>query len=206
MRRGKAPSRRAFARTRKPRLREQPLGVGVGDSFAIKRLKVPARTRPPRDVLEIGWAAFGDMAGDLAARIAERYRPDVVLGIAKGGVFVGSAVASALQAEFYPIRVEKRSRDRHGSVTTEQGLPHLKGKRVLVVDDVTATGRTLEKARALARKAKAREIQAAALVVRPGGSRPDWFAVETRELVVFGWDYQLHVGGAQGGDPGAMGV
>jgi hypoxanthine phosphoribosyltransferase len=205
MRRGKAPSRRAPARTRKPRLREQPLGVGVGDSFAIKRLKVPPRTRPPRDVLEIGWAAFGDMARDLAARIAERYQPDVVLGIAKGGVFVGSAVASALQAEFYPIRVEKRSRDRTGA-GPRQRFPNVKGKRVLVVDDVAATGQTLEKARAQARKAKAREVQACVLVVRPGGARPEWYAVETRELVVFGWDYQLHVGGEQGGDPGAMGI
>ncbi len=77
---------------------------------------------------------------------------------------------------------------------------------MLVVDDVAFTGRTLERARALARKGRAREVQAAVLVVRPGGARPEWFAIETGELVIFGWDYQLHSDGSQGGDPGAMGV
>ncbi len=190
-------------------MREQPLGVGVADSFAVRRLKIPSRlsrARPQKEVLEIGWAAFGDMARGLAARIAERYQPDVVLGLAKGGVFVGSAVAGALRAEFHPVRVEKRSRDAASGVSAAQRLPNVKGKRVLIVDDVTSTGRTLEKARALARRGRPRDVQTAALVVRPGGARPEWFAVETRALVVFGWDYQLHVGGVQGEDPGAMGI
>jgi hypothetical protein len=182
--------------------------VGVGDPFAVKRLKAPRqlfRARPQKGVLEIDWAAFGDLARDLAARIAARYQPEVVLGIAKGGIFVGSAVASALPAEFHAIRVEQRSRDRAGASKPLQRLPDVKGKRVLVVDDVTNTGRTLDKARALARKAKAREVQAAVLVVRPGGARPEWYAVETGELVIFGWDYQLPpVGGVPGGGPGPL--
>ena len=44
-----------------------------------------------------------------------------------------------------------------------------------------------------------------ALVVRPGGSRPEWFAVETAQLIVFPWDYQLDASGPHG-DPGSMGV
>jgi len=68
------------------------------------------------------------------------------------------------------------------------------------VDDVTNSGRTLDKARTLARKAGAAEVQAAVLVIRPGGVRPEWHALETDELVVFGWDYQLPaLGGSQSG-------
>ncbi|HYQ80874.1 MAG TPA: phosphoribosyltransferase family protein, partial [Anaeromyxobacteraceae bacterium] len=84
-------------------------------------------------------------------------------------------------------------------------LPDLRGKKVLVVDDVAQSGRTLEKARALARRAGAREVQAAVLVVRPGGAHPEWYALETDELTLFGWDYQLD-DTVPGLDPGEVGV
>ena len=66
---------------------------------------------PKKAVRELGWAAFGEVARALAAQIARRYRPAVVVGIAKGGVFVGGALAAALGADFYPVRIEKRRRD-----------------------------------------------------------------------------------------------
>ncbi len=185
---------------------EQPLGVGVGDGFAVARLGVPprlSRARPQKDVREIGWAAFGEMARQLAGRIARRFRPDLVLGIVKGGVVVGGALAAALDAEFQPIRVKRRGDGRRPAPGR---LPSLAGKRVLVVDDVAHSGETLAHARALATRAGAREVRTAVLVRRPGGSRPDWCAVETAELVVFAWDYQMeHFAGAVG-DPGETGV
>jgi len=185
--------------------------MGVADPFAVERLGIPphqSRARPQKGVREIGWAAFGEMARELAGRIADAFHPDVVLGIAKGGVFVGGALAGALRADFFAIRLEERSRDREGAGRLEarEKLPDVKGKRVLVVDDVAATGRTLERARALVRKGKAREVRAAVLVVRPGGARPEYFSLETNELVVFGWDYQMTASGSGMGDPGEVGV
>ena len=65
--------------------------MGVADAFALERLRGPPL---PRDdsrggVREIGWAEFGDLARDLAGRIAEEWAPDVVLAIANAGVYVG---------------------------------------------------------------------------------------------------------------------
>jgi uncharacterized protein len=182
----------------------------MADAFAVQRLGIPAqlsRARPQKGVREIGWAPFGTLARELAARISERFKPDVVLGVVKGGVFVGGALAGPLRADFHAIRIERRSRDQKGParLAARRQLPSLRGKRVLVVDDVAATGRTIEKARALARRAGAKEVQAAVLVVRPGGARPEWFALETDELTVFGWDYQLDES-SPGFDPGETGV
>jgi hypothetical protein len=184
---------------------EQPLGVGVADSFAVRRLGATPRRSGAAGpgVRELGWAAFGEVARQLAARIAGRFRPDTVIGIAKGGVFAGGALAAALQADFQAVRVEKRRRDQRPVPAASQ-LPDLSGRRVLVVDDVSSTGATLARARAMCRKAGAREVRTAVLVKRPGGARPDWHAIETTELVLFGWDYQLD--GPGGGDPGEVGV
>lgn len=183
--------------------------MGVGDGFAMDRLAVPKRARrsPQRAVREIGWAAFGEVARALAARVAEDFRPDVVIGIAKGGVFVGGALAAVLGADFQPVRIEKRRRDPGPlPVQAASELPPLTGKRVLVVDDVASTGATLAKTRALARKSGAREVRTAVLVVRPRGARPDFFAFETEALVLFGWDYQLEHMGVGPVDPGEVGV
>jgi uncharacterized protein len=179
----------------------------VADGFALRRLKAPARLSrtPKKAVRELGWAAFGEVARQLAARLSARYQPTVVLGIAKGGVFVGGALAAALQADFHAVRIEKRRRDAGARQPVEQ-LPDLTGKKVLVVDDVCASGATLAKARAVARKAGARQVQTAVLVKRPGGARPDWYAFETNELILFGWDYELQSTGSVASDPGEVGV
>jgi hypoxanthine phosphoribosyltransferase len=179
----------------------------VGDAYAATRLGIPPRSRAPKKkVREIPWAAFGEMSRQLAARIGETFRPDLILGIAKGGVHVGGALAGSLACDFVPVRVERRSRDVEPLPGAVARLPTLKGKRVLVVDDVANTGGTLAKGRALARKAGARDVRTAVLVARPDGFRPDWHALETDALVLFGWDYQLHAVGGGPVDPGEVGV
>jgi len=202
----KRPARRAPVARPRTRKREQPLGVGVGDAFAVRRLGMTARQAQPapKAVREISWIEFGEVVRELAARISERFQPEVVLGVARGGIVVGGALASPLGAEFLPVRVERRQRDRRARATWK--VPEAKGRRVLVVDDVTNSGATLGKARELARRSGAGEVQAAALVARPGGFRPEWFALETPQLIVFPWDYQLGESSGPAGDPGAMGV
>jgi adenine/guanine phosphoribosyltransferase-like PRPP-binding protein len=74
------------------------------------------------------------------------------------------------------------------------------------VDDVCASGSTLAKGRAAARKAGARQVQTAVLVKRPSGARPDWFAFETDELMLFGWDYELQATDQVDFDPGEAGA
>jgi hypoxanthine phosphoribosyltransferase len=155
---------------------------------------------------ELSWAAFGDVARSLAADIARRFRPAAVVGIAKGGVFVGGALSAALGAEFYPVRIEKRRRDAGVLPTAIQELPSLVGKKVLVVDDVASTGATLARARALARKAGAKEVRTAVLVARPRGARPDFSAFATDELMLFAWDYHLGADNTGPVDPGDVGV
>ena len=195
-------ARRPPARKRRPRA-EQPLGAGVADAFAVKRLQMPphlTRARPDVGVREVSWTEFGELARVLAGRISEEFGPEVIVGVANGGVFLGGALAVPLHAEFHAVHVDRKSK-----MASELG--DLRGKRVLAVDDVTVSGRALAAVRAAAKRAGAREVRTAALVMRPDGSRPDFHAIETSDVVVFGWDYQLTGGGPAGpGDPGEIGV
>lgn len=194
---GRGGAARPARSPRAPKTRaEQPLGAGVGDAFAVRRLMKEGP--PPRQsaVREIGWAEFGALAAALAERIGTRFKPDVVLGIMNAGVFVGGALAPTLGAELLHLHLPGRGEGR---------LPSLVGKRVLVVDDAAGSGRTLARAAALAKKGGASEVRTAVIVLRPGGARPDWYALESEELAVFGWDYQFH-GNDGSSDPGDAGV
>lgn len=145
---------------------------------------------------ELTWAQFDRMIQSLARSVRQEWSPEAVVGVAHGGVFVGGALARALGCEFFPVRISRRSRDRAPSKSPKlfgEMPKELKGRRVLVVDDVASSGDTLELAVALAKKAGAREAQTCTLLSRPEGFAPRWSSLETEDLVVFPWDYDLVV-------------
>lgn len=155
-------------------------------------------------VRELTWAEFDRAVQELAGAIRESFAPQAVVGVAHGGVFVGGALASALGCEFFPVRISRRSRDPGGTARSRSGpkpageMPReLKGRRVLIVDDVASSGDTLGLATALAREAGAKKVETACLVARPEGFAPDYCALATAALVVFPWDYEPATGDAR---------
>jgi hypoxanthine phosphoribosyltransferase len=145
-------------------------------------------------------AELSEAIRTLAVRVLRRFKPDDVVGIARGGVVVGEALAAALGATFHPIRLAKRRRDPSQSVAPIPVLPDLHGRRVLVVDDLASSGLTLARARALSRKSGSRDVRTAVVVERGGDARPDFAALRTDDEVRFGWDAPAE------SDPGETGA
>lgn len=147
---------------------------------------------------ELTWAQFDRKVQALGRAVKKDWDPDVVVGVAHGGVFVGGALAPLIGCEFFPVRISRRSRDRApaGSPRMFGEMPkELKGRKVLVVDDVVSSGDTLELAVALAKKVGATEVQTCTLLARPDGYAPRWISEETEEFWVFPWDYDLSLFG-----------
>jgi len=97
------------------------------------------------------WSAFGDASRELATLVAEsRYQPGIILGIARGGLLPGAAIAYALDVknlfmmsiEFY-TGVDERL-DFPVMLPPLLDAVDIAGARVLVVDDVADTGGTLK--------------------------------------------------------------
>jgi hypoxanthine phosphoribosyltransferase len=140
---------------------------------------------------ELSWPELDREAQAMARTIGRRFKPEVIIGLAHGGVFVGEAVARALKLVSYPVRVVARSRDHAAQPGVAHDLPAaVKGKRVLIVDDVASSGDSLEFALRLARAKGAKAIATAALVARPGRYEPDFAALTSDTFFVFPWDYQ----------------
>jgi len=126
--------------------------------------------------------------------VGQTFEAEVVLGVAKGGVYAGEEIASALKLPFFPVRVHNRSRD-HAALGASTTMPtEIAGRRVLVVDDIAGTGSSLGVAREAARESGAIEVRTAAISMREAGFRPDYWELETDDLVVFPWDYEPTTG------------
>ncbi|RYZ36053.1 MAG: phosphoribosyl transferase, partial [Myxococcaceae bacterium] len=63
-------------------------------------------------VVELTWAEFDRSVQKLARTIRQAWEPQLVVGVAHGGVFVGGALAGALGVKFFPVRISRRSRDK----------------------------------------------------------------------------------------------
>jgi hypoxanthine phosphoribosyltransferase len=147
-------------------------------------------SNPRQTVNELTWGDF-DRQVQALARVTRGYKPEAVVGLVHGGVFVGGALATALKAEFFPVRVTHRSRDTGRSARVTDDMPReVSGKRVLIVDDVASSGDSIEFATRLARAQGAKAIKSAALISRPGRFEPDYVGLTSNDFFVFPWDYQ----------------
>jgi len=109
-------------------------------------------------------------------------RPDVVAGLDARGFILGAVVAYELGVGFIPIRkkgklpfttVAETYELEYGSATVELHTDAVKaGDRVLLIDDLIATGGTMMAGMKLLEKLGAQVIEAAAIVDLPelGGS------------------------------------
>ncbi len=109
-------------------------------------------------------------------------RPDVVAGLDARGFILGAVVAHELNLGFVPIRkkgklpfttVEETYELEYGSATVELHTDAVKpGDRVLLIDDLIATGGTMMAGKKLLEKLGAIVLEGAAIVDLPelGGS------------------------------------
>jgi hypoxanthine phosphoribosyltransferase len=121
----------------------------MGRSEAAVEPEIGSEEAPPREVLT--YEEFGAAVRQLARAIHEDgYVPDIIMTIARGGLFLGGGIAYALgvknvhvmNVEYY-VGVEQRL-DFPVMLPPVLNLVDIRGARVLVADDVADTGHTLK--------------------------------------------------------------
>ena len=143
----------------------------------------------------MSWGDFYALAKTLAYRIKQsRYRPDLVIAIGRGGYVPARVVCDFLLHEMltsFKIEHWEMAAQEKSAVTVRFPLAiDIRGMTVLVIDDVTDTGKTLEVAIAYLRGLHPHEIRTAVLqhkVTSP--FRPDYFARVEHEWrwIVYPW-------------------
>ena len=140
------------------------------------------------------WQAYDQAARELAETIrASGFAPDILLGIARGGMFLAASLSYLLpNKSLYLINVEYyEGVGLRGQAPVilppEPNLADVSGKRLLLVDDVADTGHTLKAVHDLCAEEVA-EVRTVTLYVKPHTVvRPDWWWRATERWIDFPW-------------------
>lgn len=147
-------------------------------------------------LLRITWNDIVDAVGEVARAIeASGFKPDMIVGILRGGVVPARLLADELGVDDIGVIEIKL----YTSIGARKPQPYLRqplilpatNRRVLVVDDVSDTGLTLQHALEAIKLYNPSEVRTATLYVKPWTKlMPDYYARIVDEWVVFPWEYR----------------
>jgi hypoxanthine phosphoribosyltransferase len=140
------------------------------------------------------WNLIYEMLLNLAERIRKNgFKPDLIVGVSRGGWPPARVLSDLLdnpnlanvKAEFYLGVAETK-----GEPTLTQPVSmSVTGKKVLIVDEVADTGKSLELVKEHIIKEGACEVKIATIYHKPWSAIvPDYYGKETRRWIVFPWE------------------
>jgi hypoxanthine phosphoribosyltransferase len=140
------------------------------------------------------WNQIYEMILQLAQKIKmESFRPDVIVGVSRGGWPPARVLSDLLdnpnlanvKAEFYLNVAETK-----GEPTLTQPVSaDVSGKKVLIVDEVADTGKSLVLIKQHITEKGAAEVKIATVYYKPWSIiTPDYYAKETSRWIVFPWE------------------
>ena len=140
------------------------------------------------------WEAFGGGSRNLSEQIVESgWFPDLIVGVARGGLIPAGAIGyaigvkamGAINVEFYTDIGQ--TLEEPIILSPQLDTDSLKGKKVLVVDDVADSGKTLDLVVNLL-KETADEVRSAVIYTKPKTIfEPDFSWKKTDQWINFAW-------------------
>ena len=143
----------------------------------------------------LGWNEAYELTLDLCAKLKEDgFEPSLIVGISRGGL-VPARIASDFFGRDIHITIVKVefysdiAKTRDEPVISEGLRVDVEGKRVLLVDDVADTGKSLALVYSLLKERGAKEVKILTLYKKPWTIiDPDYYAKETETWVIFPWE------------------
>jgi uncharacterized protein len=148
----------------------------------------------------LSWDDIRSACARLAEEAASGSAPDVVVGIARGGLVPAVMIAHLLGLrDLRHVSLTRTAGDAVNAPkrpvaagSSPDSLGDLRGRSVLLVDDVAGSGETIETAANLVTDLRPARLSTAVCVVNDGNWRgsqlPDHIAIRSRRWVVFPWE------------------
>ena len=152
-----------------------------------------------RGVRPISWEDFHGLCKGLAQAI-HAYDAETILAIGRGGFYPGMLVAHMLQVEVFPVRISRRVEDvvryERPRWLVQPQPSVVKGRRVVIVDEICDSGETLTLVKEKVEEMGAKEVRSAVLYAHTWKSSvPDYIGIITDELILNPWDREIIVDG-----------
>lgn len=146
------------------------------------------------------WRQIHSMLLRQAEKICkDNFKPDIIIAVARGGWIPSRVLADLLQTALDSVSIEFYvgvGEAKKEPVLMQGASVAVSGKRVLVVDDVADSGKSLKLAIGHVVQQGAKEARAATIYFKPWSAvKPDYYARETRSWVVFPWEIKETIRG-----------
>ncbi len=142
--------------------------------------------------LPISWKIYHETARKLAAAILDHSDPfDKIVTISRGGLTLGHLLSDLLRVPVSTITIQSyMDIQTQGEVQiTERLRTRIHGKRVLLVDDVSDSGKTFIRAIKYLKHLSPKKITSVAMFYKPHSVyRPDYFARQTTKWILFPYE------------------
>ena len=144
------------------------------------------------DLLRMNWEVTIEYCERLAG-MAKGFKPDMVVGLSRGGLVPARIMADILGVDemgilgisFYKALGKPSDFPK---ITQELNMD-IKGKRILIVDDIADTGRSIAVAKDHLKRKGAGEIKVAVIHYKPtAGFKPDYYAATASAWIVYPWE------------------
>ncbi|MDH5461056.1 MAG: phosphoribosyltransferase [Candidatus Bathyarchaeota archaeon] len=140
------------------------------------------------------WDKIYEFLLSLAEKIREdNFKPDVIVGVSRGGWPPARVMSDLLEnpeianvkAEFYLGVAETKGEP----LITQPVSVSVRNKKVLLMDDVADTGKSLRLVRAHLKEKGATEVKIATIYYKPWSVViPDYYEKETSSWIIFPWE------------------
>lgn len=140
------------------------------------------------------WEQIYAMLLNLSRKIRnDKFNPDIIVGVSRGGWTPARVLSDLLEnpeianvkAEFYLGVAETKKKP----VITQSVSVNVKDKKVLVVDDVSDTGKSLRLVKTHLLEQGAKAVKVVTLYYKPWSvTIPDFYEKTTRDWIIFPWE------------------
>jgi len=142
----------------------------------------------------VSWNEIYEMLLSLADKMKKnKFEPDILVGVCRGGWIPACILSDLLQktqlasvkVEFYTGIAKAK---REPMITQPVSVP-VDGRKVLVIDDIVDTGKSIDMVKRHIRELKAKEVKIATLYRKPWSkTAPDYYEKETDKWIIFPWE------------------
>jgi hypoxanthine phosphoribosyltransferase len=142
--------------------------------------------------LPISWNDYHTNARKLAATLLDHAKPfDKIVAISRGGLTFGHLLSDLLRIPIATITIQSYTdiQTQGEVIITEKLQTSIRGKNILLVDDVSDSGKTLIRAKKYITRCNAKNITTVTMFYKPRSVfRPDYFAQQTTKWILFPYE------------------
>jgi len=145
------------------------------------------------------WNKIHRMLHNQAERICKSsFKPQIILGISRGGLIPARVLSDLLENSNLAIvwleSLQVVDGDKRPQMLVQALSIDVAGKKVLIVDDVADTGRSLITVKQHVLQNGAEETRIATLYFKPWSElKPEYYEKETGRWIIFPWDMKENV-------------